>query len=190
MGTVVQSSKTLLNFGKTLQSLNLYGHSPAAVWRFPMGHIYPDQWMERAADVPKLPPGAYLIQARAGGVEKRTWLAITNVALLAKRSRQELLVYATEANSGKPIHGLALDFTDEHGTRSQGKTDQEGVLRVPTKGTQGNLWMYGNVQGSPAFSPHRRTGPSGAVRRLYRHRSAYLPPRPQSLVQSHHSAAV
>ena len=89
LGAVVETSKTLENFGKTLKALNLYGHAPAAVWRFPMGKTYPDQWAERAVNVPHLPPGAYLIQARAGGVEKRTWLAVTRVALLAKRSRQE-----------------------------------------------------------------------------------------------------
>ncbi|MBV9851043.1 MAG: hypothetical protein JO250_15340, partial [Armatimonadetes bacterium] len=152
LGGVVPTSKTLVNFGKTLRALNLYGRSPAVVWRFPMGKIYPDQWTERAVDVPKLSPGAYLIQARAGGAEKRTWLAITNVALLAKRSRQELLVYATQAGSGKPLPGLALTLVDERGTRGKAMTDTTGVLRVPTAGAQGNLWMHGSAQGGPAFA--------------------------------------
>ena len=148
----MSSSKTLDNFGKTLQALNLDRHVPAAVWRFPMGQIYPDQWAERAVDVPTLPPGAYLIQARAGGVEKRTWLAITNIALLAKRSRQEVLVYATEANSGKPIPGLTLALSDERGPVRKAATGADGVLRAPSSGAQGNLWVCGETGGSPAFA--------------------------------------
>src|SRR5438067_9566033 len=89
--TVVGTSRTLEKFGKVLEARPLQGQSPVAAWRYPMGRIYPDQWAERAVTVPPLAPGAYLIQASASGVEKRTWLAITHVALLAKRSRQELL---------------------------------------------------------------------------------------------------
>src|SRR6185437_15381016 len=72
MGSVVGSSKTLEKFGKTLAGLNLHGRAPVAVWRYPMGRVYPDQWAERAVTAPPLPPGAYLIQASAGAVENRT----------------------------------------------------------------------------------------------------------------------
>lgn len=152
LGTVVKTSKILEKFGKTLAALDLHGRSPAAAWRFPMGRVYPDRWAERAVTAPKLSPGAYLIRASAGNVEKRTWLTITRVALLAKRSRQELLVYATDANSGRPVPALALALTDERGRRGGGRTNAGGALRVPMPVARGNLWVYGEAQGSPTFA--------------------------------------
>jgi len=61
--------------------------------------------MEREVKASPLRAGVYLVRALGGGVEKRTWLAITDVALLAKQSRQELLVFAAQARSGQPVAG-------------------------------------------------------------------------------------
>ncbi|MEO7718015.1 MAG: alpha-2-macroglobulin family protein [Capsulimonas sp.] len=150
--SIVKSSKTLENFGKTLTAVSLHGQKPATAWRFPMGKVFLDQWAERAVNLPKLAPGAYLMQARAGGVEKRTWLVVTGAALLAKRSRQELLVYATDASSGKPLANLPLALTDTNGPRPGGVTNSEGVLRIPTKGAAGNLWIHGANPLGPAYA--------------------------------------
>jgi uncharacterized protein YfaS (alpha-2-macroglobulin family) len=152
LGSVVRTSRAMEKLGKSLTALNLEGQSPIAAWRYSMGKVYRDQWAERAVNVPNLPPGAYLIRASAGGVEKRTWLAVTRIALLAKRSRQELLVYATEAASGRPVGGLALSLADAHGARRGGRTGADGVLRVPTSGAAGNVWIHGTAEGSPAFA--------------------------------------
>ena len=149
---IVQSSKTLEDFGKTLARVDLHGQTPATTWRFPMGKIFPDQWAERGVKLPKLAPGTYLMQARAGGVEKRTWLVVTGAALLAKRSRQELLVYAADASSGKPLAHIALALTDEKGPRPGGATNSDGVLRIPTKGAIGNLWIHGAAAQGPVYA--------------------------------------
>lgn len=116
-----------------------------------MGRTYPDNWEEREVKVPTLPAGVYLLRARGGGVEKRTWFAVTNVALLTKPSRQELLLFATQARSGQPVAGLNLTLTDEGGKRRRGATDKQGVWRVKLNGIRGNLWIYGASNGHPAF---------------------------------------
>lgn len=152
LGAVVRSSKTLEKFGKTLSALNVKTMPTAATWAIPLGKTYPNQWAERAVKLPPLPPGAYLIQAGSGAVQKRTWLAVTNIALLVKRSRQETLVYATEAGQGRPRAGLPLALADERGPQARGATDAEGVLRVKTAGLHGNEWIYGQANGSPAFA--------------------------------------
>ncbi len=147
----VKNSTGLTNFGRTLKSLPLAGMPVAATWRLGLGKTYPDSWAERAATVPHLPPGVYLIQVRAGGVEKRTWLDITDVALLVKRSRRELLVYATEAETGRPLPRLALTLYDAHRALGIHATDAEGVCRLPLS-TPDSVWMYGDSADGPAFA--------------------------------------
>ncbi len=174
---VVKNSAGLTNFGKTLKALNLTGLPVAASWRFPVGKFYPDQWAERAVTLPRLPPGVYLVAARAPGVEKRTWLDVTDVALLAKRSRQETLVSATDAGSGRPLPGLMLTVFDGRGARARVATDAEGVCRFPSPGTDA-VWVYGRRGGQPRVRPGVPAARAGLVQRLPRHRSAYLPARP------------
>ncbi len=147
----VKNSTGLTNFGKTLKALPLAGLPVAAAWRLGLGKTYPDSWAERAATVPHLPPGVYLIQVRAGNVEKRTWLDITDVALLVKRSRRALLVYATEAETGRPLPRLALTLYDAHRALGIHATDAEGVCRLPLA-TPNAVWMYGDSAGGPAFA--------------------------------------
>ncbi len=148
---VVKTSAGLTDFGKTLKTVNLGALPTAAAWRYPVGKTYPDQWAERAVTLPALKPGVYLISARAGGVEKRTWLAITEAALLVKRSRQEVLVYAAEADSGKPLAGLALTTYGLHGRTGRLVTDANGVGRVADSSPD-PVWLYGERGGSPAFA--------------------------------------
>ena len=148
---VVKNSAGLTGFGKTLKALSLEGLPVAASWRFPVGKTYPDQWAERAVTLPRLAPGVYLIAARAPNVEKRTWLDITKVALLAKRSRQETLVSATDAETGRPLPGLVLTVYDRRGARAKVATDADGVCRFPTPWPDA-VWVYGARAGSPAFA--------------------------------------
>jgi len=148
---VVKNSAGLTNFGKTLKAVNLAGLPVAAIWRAPVGKSYPDQWAERAVTLPHLAPGVYLIAARAANVEKRTWLDVTAVALLAKRSRQETLVSATDAETGKPLPGLALTVYDGRGARGKVTTDADGVCRFSSPNADA-VWVYGVRAGSPAFA--------------------------------------
>ena len=148
---VVKTSAGLTDFGKTLKTVNLGSLPVAAAWRYPLGKTYPDQWAERAVTLPALKSGVYLISARAGAVEKRTWLAITETALLIKRSREELLVFAADASSGKPFAGLALNVYSLHGRTGRLVTDANGVGREPM-GSPDPVWLYGERGGSPAFA--------------------------------------
>jgi len=148
---VVKTSTGLTDFGKTLKTVNLGALPTAAAWRYAVGKTYPDKWAERAVTLPMLKPGVYLISARAGAVEKRTWLAITDTALLVKRSRQEVLVYAADAETGKPLAGLALDVYGLHGRTGRLVTDTNGVGRVASVSPD-PVWLYGERGGSPAFA--------------------------------------
>jgi uncharacterized protein YfaS (alpha-2-macroglobulin family) len=152
LGAVVQSSRTMVDFGKIVRSIDLEGRTPVAAWWRSLGKTYPDQWSQQAVDVPELKPGIYLIVASAAGIEKRTWFAVTRVALVTKRSRQELLVYAADVDFGNPVANLKLGFVDESGHRATATTGSNGILRVLTNPGQGNLWIEGDSDQGPAFA--------------------------------------
>jgi len=152
---LVTSSRSLKDLPKSLKSLPLTGLGVVRRWRYPMGKTYPDQWAEREVTVPKLSPGVYLVRATGGGAERRTWLAVTDIALLSKRSPQEALVYAASVHSGRPIANLQLNLIDGAGKSVHGSTDSSGVWRTQYAGTGAGkdsaLWYYGERNGSPAF---------------------------------------
>ncbi len=152
---LITTSRALNSLPKVIRALDLSQMPIVRQWSYAMGNAYPDQWMEREIETPHLGPGVYLIRARGGGAERRTWLAVTDIALMSKRSRQEVLVYAASANSGQPKPGLLLSLTDAAGLIRRGKTDAAGVWRVRQgevrEGKETNLWIYGEQRGNPAF---------------------------------------
>jgi uncharacterized protein YfaS (alpha-2-macroglobulin family) len=149
--SLIPTSKALEDFGKRIRGVDVGRLRTVRTWKYGLGTIYPDQWTERQAPVKHLAPGAYLVRVRGGGVEKRTWLAVTEIALLAKRSRQELLVYAAQAHSGQPVSDLQLTVTDAQGNHVADATDRQGICRLKLAADQANAWIYGMKRGSPAF---------------------------------------
>ena len=124
---LIPTSKALEDFGKRLKGVNAARLSRAQSFPLQLGRVYPDQWSEHEVRVPHLAPGVYVIVARGAGAETRTWFAVTDIALLAKRSRQELLVYAADARSGRPVPNLALTTTNASGMHLQGVTGSDGL---------------------------------------------------------------
>ena len=62
-----------------------------------------------------------------------------------------MLVYAAEADSGKPLAGLALTTYGLHGRTGRLVTDANGVGRV-AESSPDPVWLYGERGGSPAFA--------------------------------------
>ncbi len=119
--SLTPTSKALEQMKARIAAVNLAGLHVAKSWRFKVAGAYPDQWSENEVKAPNLKPGVYLIRARVGGIEKRTWVAITDIALVGKRSRQELLVYAVNARTGQPLSNLHLGLIDTVGQQGQGR---------------------------------------------------------------------
>jgi uncharacterized protein YfaS (alpha-2-macroglobulin family) len=149
--SLTPTSKAVADFGKQIPKLPLRGLPVAKTVSIALGKGYPDQWMEREVKIGKLAPGTYLVVAQGGGAERRSWLASTSVALVAKHSRQGLLVFAADAHSGRPVSGLNLTLTDEAGKRSTAQTGSDGLGRADWPAARGSAWIYGVKNGSPAF---------------------------------------
>ncbi len=156
LGAAVTSSTAMKDFGKTLKILPL-GRRATASWRVAV-KSFPDQWAGASVKVPKLMPGAYILVATASShgvtVQKRTWIAITQVALLAKRSPEEMLVYACDVNSGRPMPNVSLRLADENGRLGQALvTGAAGTARSSAaRSASGSLWIFGSTKLGPAFA--------------------------------------
>ena len=57
----------------------------------------------RTLHIGKLAPGAYLLEARAGGIAARDLVLVSGATLVLKTSGQEALVYFADALDGSPI---------------------------------------------------------------------------------------
>ena len=153
------TSMAMASFANTLAKLNAQHLPRVRDWLYNMGKTYKDQWNEREIEVSPLPPGTYLVRARYGKVEKRTWFAITNVALLAKRSRQRAIVYAVLADSGRPVSGMRIRAVDERGHALRATTDKDGLVSFASGPDVNILWITGVWRGHPGYVLSGMQGP-------------------------------
>jgi uncharacterized protein YfaS (alpha-2-macroglobulin family) len=151
LGRLVQNSAGMDDFGKTEKKINTRSLSAAASWTTRLRGGYIDQWDNVGSSVPKLAHGAYLIVARAKGVEKRTWLAVTNSSLLVKRSSSELLIFAADIVSGAPLAHVGLTVSGKTNELAKCETGADGIARIRVT-VKGNVWINGDTNSGPAFA--------------------------------------
>lgn len=100
-----------------------------------------------AEDGGPLPPGAYWLEMRApevtygdgwetGQLVPRHLLVASPLNLVAKRTADEVLVWATDLQSGQPVPNLPVRVTGA--ASGQGTTDGDGIARIPIR--QRNTW--------------------------------------------------
>src|SRR5262249_33692998 len=61
---------------------------------------------------PKLAPGAYILEARAGAASGRELVLVSSSALVVKASSERALVWFTDALSSEPIAGASVAFLE------------------------------------------------------------------------------
>jgi uncharacterized protein YfaS (alpha-2-macroglobulin family) len=88
-----------------------------------------------------LPPGSYLLVARAGAQESRDLLLISDVAAVAKVEGREHWVWVTDAWNGAPLANAPVTLlahiehdNDWRWERLSGRTDSEGIARFELTG--------------------------------------------------------
>lgn len=92
--------------GKWLQQVDMTKVEQIRAWRNETkdrGDYKPGQETVRLDQ--KLPPGAYLLQAKSGAVEARDLILITDGSLVVKTSGKKLLAYFCSVQNGAPIPG-------------------------------------------------------------------------------------
>lgn len=81
----------------------------------------------------KLAPGLYLVEAAIGGHRALTVVFVSDVVAIAKVSRQQLVVWTADRNSGNPSAQSRVLFYDGVGVIQQGETDSRGLLTLQGK---------------------------------------------------------
>lgn len=109
------------------------------------------------ADVPVDEPGCYVVTISVGDAAERFAFQVTDLALVAKCDRQQVLVYACDLKTGEPQPNVALRLWD---------ADGEAVLARGTTAADGILWMRPSDLVPDAYVVHATAGQHEALVRV------------------------
>ncbi len=133
-----------------LKRLDLSGRQVSRQWTVELDEIYEDDWRSKDIKLPKLAPGVYVLSMSGGGVEARTWLAVSSRALVSKRSPDAVLGWLVEAESGKPVAGSWVHLFDRDGRVAAKQTEKDGTVLFDAPSEADICWMAA-TGGDPAF---------------------------------------
>ncbi len=121
-----------------LQSIDLSQPEELASWTFDTedkGDHRPGAKLLRLEQ--KLQPGAYVLQAKGGNLERREIVLVTDASLVLKTAGKQALVYFCDANDGAPIANATVrvwqQYRDNRRYISQSfdaKTDADGLAKI------------------------------------------------------------
>ena len=148
---------------------------PVKRWSVAIKTFYPNNWFNQMVKLPALPTGVYILQASGGGVDKRTWLAISTRALLVKQSPDVVMAWLTTTDTGQPVAGVPLAFYDAGGSMTTIKTGNDGLVTFATKAPGQPIWVAAR-DAEPAFALAPAVQPEAPYQGyLYTDRPLYRP---------------
>ena len=133
-----------------LKNLKLGGQRPAKTLTVKTTYAL-DSWEEKTVPVMGLAPGVYVVSATAYGIEKRTWLAVSGRAMLAKRSPHEVLAWVVNATTGQPAVGVPVALYGEKGKLQTKATTGDGLVKFDAPPLRTPAWLATQA-GDPAFA--------------------------------------
>jgi uncharacterized protein YfaS (alpha-2-macroglobulin family) len=84
---------------------------------------------ETVVGVPLPKVGVYRLEVTAGKRRQTRTINVTRLFLVTKKSPKRLLLFAADAQTGKPISGCTVKLLDEKGKLvTQGRTDEKGLM--------------------------------------------------------------
>lgn len=78
----------------------------------------------------KLQPGLYLVEAMVGKYRATTMVFVSNTVGMSKISGNELMVWAANKDTGKPVADTKVFWSDGLGILASGSTSDDGILRL------------------------------------------------------------
>ncbi len=136
-------------------------HAQIAQWTRPVsGTLNKYTFVE--TEVPTPDEGVYLLEVTGddGATTDARVLVVSRANLALKVSERQVLVWATDLNSGEPISGLDVNVLQPDGKQlARGVTDAQGVFVAPIQGPKDDderwRWVYGE---SPVYVIGRGAG--------------------------------
>jgi uncharacterized protein YfaS (alpha-2-macroglobulin family) len=78
----------------------------------------------------KLKPGLYLVEAYVGAHRATTLVFVSDTVAVSKTAGKSVLVWTVERDSGKPVKGADIAWTDGNGTLQSGSTASDGFVTM------------------------------------------------------------
>jgi len=172
-------------------------HEIGGVERLDIGLIQPDATFEVTIDgfrkyaprkqavavpFPKGKAGVCLVSVTGGDYEATTLVVRSDLELVFRASREELLAFAQDARLGKPAAGVKVLLSDGEKVFTTGTTGKDGVLRVKHERLRGagKLRLFAQQGAQVAASGLSLSGLSSGLKLaprgyLYCDRPAYQP---------------
>jgi len=97
--------------------------------------------------------GIYLIKTRAigGSLSRTTWVIKSDMGLIVKRSKDNLLIFAQSFTTGKPVPAASLKVYRDGILITKGKTDKDGLFELKRR-EQKPFQIIANKNDSYAFA--------------------------------------
>ena len=128
----------------------------------------------------KLSPGMYLISVKAGETNTLGVITVTNLGLVVKAVSSQVLAYAVDLTTNKPLSGVAISVRNGDDVLAHGQTDENGLLELSLGNFSSgmNLTVVGNAGDSLAVA-NVSVSPDEKIGRLrlytYTDRPVYRP---------------
>jgi len=102
----------------------------------------------------KQAPGMYLVALQATKARAVTVLTVTDLGLVVKASSSQVLAYALEIDTGKPVANAQVEVKQQDKLLAQGRTGSDGllVLRLPAERANGEIGVLGHYGQSLALA--------------------------------------
>ncbi|MHC4859088.1 MAG: MG2 domain-containing protein, partial [Planctomycetota bacterium] len=125
--------------------------------------------------LPKLPGGLYLVEAARGEQRTLALLPVSDLVLVTKRSRDEVLVFVADAKTGAPIPRARVVVAGPSG-REEGVSDAQGVFRRSVDpGPRARVLALAGDRVAVATPEHYPAVADGPIAYVYTDRPAYRP---------------
>ncbi|MCC6669778.1 MAG: tetratricopeptide repeat protein [Planctomycetes bacterium] len=96
----------------------------------------PYEETQRDLEIPFREPGAYVVKVDDKELEATTMVVVSDLAMLTKTSRHELLVFAQNTKENRAEAGVRVVLSDGGKVLAEGATDQDGLWRFKGKELQ------------------------------------------------------
>lgn len=138
---------------------------PVKSWRQPVPReaIGDDDWFFKPVQVDARAEGAYVVGLSARPeatpdddappplLKTAYWFNVTRLALVTKRSADQLVVYGADLVAKKPLAGARLAVFDKKHRVGEGVTGADGIARLSAPGEGESFWVLGFAGDSPAY---------------------------------------
>jgi hypothetical protein len=111
-----------------IEELDLSLIAPDASWEVELAGYKPYLPLEQEIEIPMKGPGVYAVTVSSTELEATSLVIRSNIELILKSSRQEVLVFVEDMLQHKPVSAARVLLTDGQKVIFEGQTGSDGVL--------------------------------------------------------------